>query len=139
MSFAWNLKTLRTQADLTQGELASKIGVSQKTLSSWETARTEPNIGEVIRICETLNCTMEKITGIKMHDEDDITLEEILLKLRSLSFEDLKKLKDMTNEAIEHKKMLSVMEAKRKEQLARIAEYEAEIEKLKRQIAEGTM
>lgn len=134
MSFAWNLKTLRNQTDLTQGELANKIGVSQKTLSSWETGRTEPNIGEVIELCKTLDCTLETITGIRMHDIGDVSFEDVLVKLNQLSYEQLEKVIALSKETITRKKELERMEAARKEQLAKIAEYEAEIERLKQQI-----
>lgn len=75
MSFAWNLKTARTQAGLTQGELAKKVGVSQKTLSSWETGRTDPSIEETIKLCNALDCTIETLTGTKTRATGDISYD----------------------------------------------------------------
>ena len=38
------IKALREQRNLTQAELADKIGVSSKTVSKWETAKGLPDI-----------------------------------------------------------------------------------------------
>lgn len=134
MSFAWNLKKLRSEMDLTQGELAGKIGVSQKTLSSWETGRTEPNIGEVIAICNTLGCTMEKITGIRSHDINDVTFEDLIAKMRSLSLKELSDLHREMERIADEKKRIDEMERERRMYLERIAQYEAEISKLKQHV-----
>lgn len=137
MSFAWNLKTLRTEAGFTQVELAKKIGVNQKTLSSWETGRTEPTVGDCIKICKVLDCPLEKLTDTRMRDIGDITLEDILVKLPKLSMDELEKIHDTADEIMEHEKQLALLELHRREQLERISTYEREIAKLKKQLAEG--
>ena len=38
------IKQLREQQDLTQAELADRVGVSSKTISKWETAKGLPDI-----------------------------------------------------------------------------------------------
>ena len=38
------IKSLREKRNLTQAELADKIGVSSKTVSKWETAKGLPDI-----------------------------------------------------------------------------------------------
>lgn len=137
MSFAWNLKTLRTEAGFTQVELAKKIGVNQKTLSSWETGRTEPTVGDCIKICKVLDCPLEKLTDTRMRDIGDITLEDILVKLPKLSMEELEKIHDTADEIMEHEKQIALLELHRREQLERLSTYEREIAKLKKQLAEG--
>ena len=137
MSFAWNLKTLRTEAGFTQVELAKKIGVNQKTLSSWETGRTEPTVGDCIKICKVLDCPLEKLTDTRMRDIGDITIEDILVKLPKLSMDELEKIHDTADEIMEHEKQLALLELHRREQLERISTYEREIAKLKKQLAEG--
>ena len=134
MSFAWNLKTLRSEKDMTQGELAGKIGVSQKTLSSWETGRTEPNIGEVIALCDALGCTLEKLTGVKTRNIGDISFEDIVVKIRTMSLKELSELHSVVAEAARDKERLERIEQERKMYLDRIAEYEAEISMLKKKV-----
>lgn len=52
-----NIKRLRLKADMEQLELADKLGVSNKTISSWECGRTEPRMGMIEKMCGILNCT----------------------------------------------------------------------------------
>lgn len=138
MSFAWNLKTLRSQSGLTQGELATKVGVSQKTLSSWETGRTDPSIEETIKLCKALNCTMEALTGTKVRSVGEISFDDILVKLRNLDRQHLVELRETITAILDQRKRLEMMEKEKQESLKRIAEYEAEIAKLKKKIAEGS-
>lgn len=134
MSFAWNLKTLRSEAGLTQGELASKVGASQKTISSWETGRTVPTVGDVARLCKALDCTMERLTGTKAHDIADITLDDILVRIRTLSVLELRTLRKEIDNVVETQERIQKMEEERRKYLAQIAEYEAKINDLRQRI-----
>ena len=136
MSFAWNLKTIRNEVGLTQEELASKMGISQKTISSWETNRTIPTMGDVLSLCRVLGCTMEKLTGTKTHDIGDISFEDILVKLRSLSLRELFDIKAAVEDAILNQKRLQEAEKERARYLAQIAKYEAEINELKKKMGD---
>lgn len=63
MSIGYNIKTWREKRDLKQSDLADLIGVSDKTVSSWETNRTEPKMGMIEKICAALNCKKTDIVG----------------------------------------------------------------------------
>lgn len=56
MGIGRNIESFRKQAKLTQGELGEKLHVSNKTISSWEKGRTEPNIGMIEAMCEIFKC-----------------------------------------------------------------------------------
>lgn len=47
MSIGNNIKKLREREGMTQFDLANRIGVSDKTISSWEINRTEPKMGTI--------------------------------------------------------------------------------------------
>jgi len=47
---AKNIRTLRRSRDLTAVELAEALGVSQSTVSDWETAKKMPRAGAVERL-----------------------------------------------------------------------------------------
>lgn len=66
MSIGENIKRWRELRNLKQADLAEIIGVSDKTVSSWEINRTEPKMGMVEKICAALNCKKTDIVG-----EDD--------------------------------------------------------------------
>lgn len=52
MVFKMTLAALRVNAGHTQKEAASKLGVSNKTLGSWENGDSFPNAQQIEKICE---------------------------------------------------------------------------------------
>ncbi len=52
--FAARLKELRLKAKLTPEEVAESVGVSTRTVYSWESARSFPNVELLPKISETL-------------------------------------------------------------------------------------
>ena len=53
------IKYLRKQSGITQKKLANILYVSDKTVSSWETDRTEPDITSIIKISVLLQVSLE--------------------------------------------------------------------------------
>ena len=51
LNFKTNLKKLRKSAKLTQAELADKIKVGQRTVSTWETGVAEPDMKTLSVLC----------------------------------------------------------------------------------------
>lgn len=56
-----NIKKLRTDKSMTQGELAEKINVTRQTVSSWENDRTQPGIDMLELLAEALDTGIEEI------------------------------------------------------------------------------
>lgn len=52
-----NIKRVRTEKHMDQKDLADKLNVSNKTVSSWECGRTEPKMGMIEKLCQALGCT----------------------------------------------------------------------------------
>ena len=58
------IKELREKCQLTQAQLASKLGVSDKTVSKWETAKGYPDISLLEPIAKVLGVSVtELVTG----------------------------------------------------------------------------
>ena len=57
----FTLKGARVNAGLTQKEAAKDIGVSNKTLSSWERGTSVPNIQQVDALCKLYGRTIDEI------------------------------------------------------------------------------
>lgn len=57
MNIAENIKRYRRQLGMEQRELAERLQVSDKTISSWECGRTEPKMGAVEKMSEIFGCT----------------------------------------------------------------------------------
>ena len=62
---------LRKEQQLTQQELAERIGVSNKTVSKWECGNGMPDISSIIPLCQVLNITVnELIAGERLTQEN---------------------------------------------------------------------
>lgn len=92
MDFSKRLKKYRTDLGLKQEELADKIGVSQKTISSWEVGRSEPVMGEVIKLCKIFDCSIADLTGTREKQVGEITVEDIYAKLPTMELESIRHL-----------------------------------------------
>lgn len=63
MAFSTVLKSLRLQDDLTQSELAQKIGVSKSTISMYECGRREPDFETLEALADYFNVDMDYLIG----------------------------------------------------------------------------
>lgn len=61
------IKENRTTKKLTQKELGDILNVSDKTISSWETGRTYPDVSMIIKLAETFDLSLD--TFLKGDDE----------------------------------------------------------------------
>lgn len=56
-----NIKAMRKAAELTQMDLAEKIGVGQSSIANWESGITMPEAARLPRIAEVLDCTIDDL------------------------------------------------------------------------------
>lgn len=61
IKFSENLKLLRKSSNMTQKQLASLVGVDQRTVSAWEKGICEPNYNSLSLLCEIFNETFDGI------------------------------------------------------------------------------
>lgn len=59
MSFAENLKKIRMDRDLSQGELAELVGVSRQAVSRWEKDEGYPEVEKFLLLSTRLNVSMD--------------------------------------------------------------------------------
>ena len=88
------IQTLRKDKDLTQAELADKLGVSDRAISKWENGRGLPDYEYIQDLCKELDITYnEFIAGERIEDKDTETkLEENLVTVYKESTKNEKKL-----------------------------------------------
>ena len=55
------LKQARLAANLTQEELAEKVGVSRQTVSNWENGRSYPDIVSIIALSDVYDITLDSL------------------------------------------------------------------------------
>lgn len=56
-----SLKAARINANLTQAEMARRLGVGKKTVGSWESGKTKPKLDKVEPICSLLGVGYDDI------------------------------------------------------------------------------
>lgn len=63
MDFKNRLVKLRKELNLTQEELAKKIGYTRTAISAWEIGRNEPSYDDVIKIADFFNVSIDYLLG----------------------------------------------------------------------------
>lgn len=58
-----NIRAYRRALKYTQEEVAQKMNVSAKTISSWEIDRTQPNVGQLERLAAIFECEKSDLVG----------------------------------------------------------------------------
>ena len=75
MSFANNLMSLRKLNDMSQEELAEKIGVSRQTLSKYETGESLPDIEKCRLLADVFGVSTDDLISYEKNAEDSYGLE----------------------------------------------------------------
>lgn len=75
------LKSLRIQNDLTQEQLAKKLGLTKSVISAYETGLRMPSYDVLIMIAKIFKVTTDYLLGLERKEEIDLsglTTEEII-------------------------------------------------------------
>ena len=72
MTIGQKITKLRTNANISQEQLAETIGVSRQSISKWETDQALPQIDKIIQIAELFNVSMDEL----LRDNLDIKSKE---------------------------------------------------------------
>lgn len=81
------LKELRNEKGMTQEQLGEKIGVSNKTISRWETGKYMPPVECLNMLCDIYNISINEILGGERASGDEFTKiaeENITVTLKGL-------------------------------------------------------
>ena len=76
-----NIKKLRHQKNMTQTQLAKRLGVALSTIASYENQDRMPSIPMLVKLSYEFNVTIEYLLGVnknKTLDVSDLTDEQIL-------------------------------------------------------------
>ena len=63
MSLSGNIKRLRLEKNLTQEQLATKLGVSAQAVSKWETSETYPDGALLVPLANELEVSLDELFG----------------------------------------------------------------------------
>ena len=60
-AFADNLQFYRNRKQMTQEQLAEKMGVSRQTISKWEAGTSYPEMEKLLLLCDLFSCSMDTL------------------------------------------------------------------------------
>lgn len=61
MNFANNIKAIRKENNLSQEQLAEKLGVSRQSVSKWESSQSYPEMDKILLICKLFDCDIGEL------------------------------------------------------------------------------
>ena len=98
MNIGQRISRLRKAKNLSQQELAKQLYLTDKTISSWESGRTEPKLSMVVKLSEILDCSAKYlICGERAKSE---IKTEIKIRLLETEYHQLKVFMDAHAEFI---------------------------------------
>lgn len=80
MTFGEKLYSLRTQAKISQIQLAEILGVSRQTVSKWETGSMLPEIDKLIRISDQFHVSTDYLLRESKPQKVSANLDRLVLK-----------------------------------------------------------
>lgn len=90
MKLGEKIQSIRKKHNLSQSDLAEKLGVSRQSVSKWETGTATPELLKLIQISEMFSISLDEMTGLKEHpdpeerrSEENAAERQLLHKMRS--------------------------------------------------------
>ena len=90
MKFGDNLKQIRKSKNISQEELAEKLGVSRQSVSKWETGENYPSMYNIMCLCDIFKCKINNLVHESMSDINSLDEE---IKMNVVKFKDEKQKK----------------------------------------------
>ena len=81
MSLSANIKRLRLEKNLTQEQLAARLGVSAQAISKWETCETYPDGSLLVPLANELDTSLDEL-----FDNNSVSMADISKKILSLLY-----------------------------------------------------
>ena len=72
MNLAENLKKIRKDNNLSQEQLAEKLGVSRQSVSKWESNQAYPEMDKVLQICQLFNLNIDDLLNQDIKEVNNI-------------------------------------------------------------------
>ena len=91
MEFSERLKKLRKQAQLTQVDVAERLGISQPAYASWEHGVKKPTQENLVKIAQILDVTVDYLVGNSEEKSDELDNIELLFRMNSKGLTDEEK------------------------------------------------
>lgn len=77
MKLSDNLKTIRKENNLSQEQLAEKLGVSRQAVSKWESGQSYPEMDKVLLICKLFNYNIDELMNENVKEVNETKQSKI--------------------------------------------------------------
>lgn len=105
MKLSNNLKNIRKENNLSQEQLAEKLGVSRQAVSKWESGQSYPEMDKVLLICKLFNYNIDELMNENVKEVNETKQSKVNIN---------KYVEDFFNFITKTVNMLSVMKFKQK-------------------------
>lgn len=95
MKFGDNLKQIRKSKNISQEELAERLGVSRQSVSKWETGENYPSMFNIMCLCDIFKCKINNLVHESMPEFNSLD-EEIKMSVVKFKENEQKKMKSFT-------------------------------------------
>lgn len=76
MTLGEKIYELRTQHNLSQGDLANELIVSRQSISKWENGNSTPDLDKIVKLAEIFNISLDELVKNEEKEETIITSPE---------------------------------------------------------------
>ena len=77
MKFCDKLVNRRKENNLSQEQLADRLGVSRQAVSKWESGSSIPDMAKILELCKILNCNLEDLVDDGVSSNKDVVNSKI--------------------------------------------------------------
>ena len=95
MKFGENLKQIRKSKNISQEDLAERLGVSRQSISKWETGENYPSMFNIMCLCDIFKCKINNLVHESMPEFNSLD-EEIKMSVVKFKENEQKKMKGFT-------------------------------------------
>ena len=95
MKFGENLKQIRKSKNISQEDLAERLGVSRQSVSKWETGENYPSMFNIMCLCDIFKCKINNLVHESMPEFNSLD-EEIKMSVVKFKENEQKKMKGFT-------------------------------------------
>ena len=95
MKFGENLKQIRKSKNISQEDLAERLGVSRQSVSKWETGENYPSMYNIMCLCDIFKCKINNLVHESMPEFNSLD-KEIKMSVVKFKENEQKKMKGFT-------------------------------------------
>ncbi len=81
MNLGEKIYQLRTEKNLSQGDLADKLDVSRQSVSKWENNTAVPDLDKLIKLCDIFEISLDELTGREVIKKPPVNIYDAISRL----------------------------------------------------------